>query len=313
MSLTTRTAKGSKLTIAEMDGNLEYLQTNLSGSNTIIGNTTIKTSTDSDAVLEIFTTSSFVTQSNIRGGDTTTTTQTEAVRSDLSAIINTAPLTFPPTVINSEFTSSFNHVNTVSVASSSLGESTINTLGIQYTFASSSYDPTLRGDLPQIQKFIGYNGNGYLDNTSITPIDQDNIFSINVTTANSPINPAGFSPIDNQGSGSIVLRKNSDDLNVTTDTALYIAGNQPGVNVVSTDDQVLNVYGVTVASGPFASLLTYSTLFQVNQSGSISIPQTASAEPAWTGSDGEIVPATIGGVYYLYMWMNGAWRSGSFS
>jgi hypothetical protein len=300
-----------------MDGNLEYLQTNLSGSNTIIGNTTIKTTADSDAVLEIFTTSSVVTQSS-RGGETTTTTQTKGVRSDLSAIINTAPFTLPPTVINSEFTSSFNHINTVSVLSSSLGEFTNKTLGVSYLFASSSYDPTLGafGDLPQIQKFIGYDGNGYLDNTSITPIDQDNIFSINVTTANSPINPAGFSPIDNQGSGSIVLRKNSDDLNVTTDTALYIAGTQPGVNVVSTDDQVLNVYGVTVASDPFSldpSPTTYSTLFQVNQSGSISMPQTASAEPAWTGSDGEIVPATVGGVYYLYMWMNGAWRSGSFS
>lgn len=300
MALVTRTGKGSKLTIQEMDGNLEYLQTNLSGSNTITGNTTIKTTPDSDAILDISTTSSVVTQSNPRTGDTTITTQTEGVSSINNAIIDT-----------SEFTSSFTHANTVSIQSSSFGEFTSNALGVSYLFASSSYDPTLgpTGASPQITKFIGYNGLSYLDATSIYPIDQDNVFSITATTSDSPINinPTGVD------SGSIVLRKNNiSGLTSTTQTTLYIAGNQPGVNILSTDDQVLNVYGVAVAPGPFP-VTSYPTLFQVNQSGSISIPQTASAEPAWTGSDGEIVPATVSGSYYLYMWMNGAWRSGSFS
>ena len=48
-------------------------------------------------------------------------------------------------------------------------------------------------------------------------------------------------------------------------------------------------------------------------SGSIVMPTTQSIAPAWTGVDGEIVPATVGGVYRLYMWMNGNWRSSSFS
>jgi len=48
-------------------------------------------------------------------------------------------------------------------------------------------------------------------------------------------------------------------------------------------------------------------------SGSIILPTTQSAAPIWTGSNGEIIPATVGGVYYLYMYMNGAWRSSSFS
>ena len=47
-------------------------------------------------------------------------------------------------------------------------------------------------------------------------------------------------------------------------------------------------------------------------SGSIVLPTTASAAPTWTGTDGEIVPATVGGAFFLYMWMSGAWRSGSF-
>lgn len=53
--------------------------------------------------------------------------------------------------------------------------------------------------------------------------------------------------------------------------------------------------------------------FKVTWSGSIALPQTQSAAPTWTGVDGEIVPATVGGVYRLYMWMNGAWRSSSFA
>ena len=52
--------------------------------------------------------------------------------------------------------------------------------------------------------------------------------------------------------------------------------------------------------------------FKVRMSGSIVLPTTQSTAPSWTGTDGEIVPATVGGQYFLYMWMNGAWRSGSF-
>jgi hypothetical protein len=52
--------------------------------------------------------------------------------------------------------------------------------------------------------------------------------------------------------------------------------------------------------------------FKVRMSGSIVLPTTQSAAPSWVGTDGEIVPATVGGQYFLYMWMNGAWRSGSF-
>ena len=52
--------------------------------------------------------------------------------------------------------------------------------------------------------------------------------------------------------------------------------------------------------------------FKVRMSGSIVLPTTQSIAPTWTGTDGEIIPATVGGQYLLYMWMNGAWRSGSF-
>jgi len=53
--------------------------------------------------------------------------------------------------------------------------------------------------------------------------------------------------------------------------------------------------------------------FKVTHSSSILIPQTQSAAPSWTGVDGEIIPVTDSGIHYLYMWMNGAWRSSSFA
>jgi hypothetical protein len=341
MSLITRTAKGSKLTIAEMDGNLEYLQTNLSGSNTIIGNTTIKTSTDSDVVLEIFTTSSVVTESFFGGGgDSTTTTQIEAIRSSLSAIFesNTAAgnaflgqaydegLAFKGPISGGEvgegelesespayeFTSSFSHINTSTITEGVLS-GTFGELGISYTFASSSYDADA-GDFPSIGKFIGGDTGFYGDQTTISLPDQNGIFQFNITSGGSGVNPSGNIFAAAASVGSIVLKKSDGSelqgLQGGSSTTLYLDGNQPGVNIHSTDAQVLNVYG---AGDPMAFASPLPTLFQVNQSGSISIPQTASAEPAWTGSDGEIVPATVGGVYYLYMWMNGAWRSGSFS
>jgi trimeric autotransporter adhesin len=43
MPIVTRTGKGSKLTIQEMDGNLEYLVTNLSGSSSITGSIAFET------------------------------------------------------------------------------------------------------------------------------------------------------------------------------------------------------------------------------------------------------------------------------
>ena len=77
-----------------------------------------------------------------------------------------------------------------------------------------------------------------------------------------------------------------------------------------------NTHGDTTSLlivGNGINIATRKDAFKVRMSGSIVLPTTQSAAPSWTGTDGEIVPATIGGQYFLYMWMNGAWRSGSFA
>jgi hypothetical protein len=77
-------------------------------------------------------------------------------------------------------------------------------------------------------------------------------------------------------------------------------------NLLSFDENDLFAVGNGTSYGSRSNALT------VKMSGSIALPTTQSAAPSWTGVDGEIVPATVGGQYFLYMWMGGAWRSGSF-
>ena len=52
--------------------------------------------------------------------------------------------------------------------------------------------------------------------------------------------------------------------------------------------------------------------FAVTHSGSIKV-LTQSAAPAWTGREGEIVPANDSGTYRIYVYIGGAWRSASLS
>jgi hypothetical protein len=54
-----------------------------------------------------------------------------------------------------------------------------------------------------------------------------------------------------------------------------------------------------------------SDAFKVRMSGSIVLPTTQSAAPSWTGTDGEMVFATVTGNHFFYVWMAGTWRSGS--
>jgi hypothetical protein len=48
-------------------------------------------------------------------------------------------------------------------------------------------------------------------------------------------------------------------------------------------------------------------------SGSLIVSPTSSGTPAYTGKDGEIVFGQTGGNYKIYVWLDGAWRSGSLS
>jgi len=78
-------------------------------------------------------------------------------------------------------------------------------------------------------------------------------------------------------------------------------------NITSSNPDDLFIIGNGTSNNTRKSALV------VKMSGSLILPTTQSAAPSWTGVDGEIVPATVGGQHFLYMWMAGAWRSGSFA
>jgi len=57
---------------------------------------------------------------------------------------------------------------------------------------------------------------------------------------------------------------------------------------------------------------TRKDAFKVRQSGSIILPTTVSSTPGWTGTPGEMIFGDDGGgTYTIYVWLDGAWRSGS--
>jgi hypothetical protein len=71
------------------------------------------------------------------------------------------------------------------------------------------------------------------------------------------------------------------------------------------DSTSLLIIGNGTANG------TRKDAFKVRMSGSIVLPTTQSSIPSWTGTDGEMVFATVTGNHFFYVWMAGTWRSGS--
>jgi hypothetical protein len=55
--------------------------------------------------------------------------------------------------------------------------------------------------------------------------------------------------------------------------------------------------------------ITRRDAFKVRMSGSIVLPTTQSSAPSWTGTNGEMIFATISGSHYQYVWMGGSWKS----
>lgn len=269
MPLITREEKGSKLTIAEMDGNLEYLQTTMSGSITLTGPIDANLSTTEQAGIKTST------STRAAGLDTITT--------------NRVMTTY----------------NTSTYGTSSIGVEQTSTSGSgmangNYSLANVAYYYTASAT-PSITQFSGKAFNS-ITGTSIQSYTNLSIpagTSFNLGIYNSPSN-AGILGSPTYNSGSIVLAKR---LGITT-SALYIDTATNGVNVASTE---ANIFTVQKLAGGNAT-----NVFKINQSGSMVVATTSSAAPTWTGVDGEIIPATVSGMYLLYMWMNGAWRSGSF-
>ena len=106
-------------------------------------------------------------------------------------------------------------------------------------------------------------------------------------------------------SGSVQFTGSLHQLNTTGSGANQVIFGQYNVNGDNTSPFIVGAGSNTGSAEKDA--------FKVTQSGSIVMRMTSSVAPSWTGTDGEIIPATIGGVSYLYMSMGGTWTSRSFA
>lgn len=88
-----------------------------------------------------------------------------------------------------------------------------------------------------------------------------------------------------------------------------------GLTTVRTGQTVVGINNVNVSRSLFtvgSGIVSPSNAMYVTDSGSVVLPITASAIPAWSGSNGEFVfGTTSGGAYVMYVWIGGRWRSGS--
>lgn len=103
-------------------------------------------------------------------------------------------------------------------------------------------------------------------------------------------------------------------------TSVGVASHAEGINTIASGSgqSVVGRYNTHNDStsrfivGNGTSESNRADAFKITRSGSMSLPQTQSSAPTWTGTDGEIVTATVSGVHLLYIWMSNGWRSGSF-
>jgi hypothetical protein len=121
-----------------------------------------------------------------------------------------------------------------------------------------------------------------------------------------------------EGNGTIATGGGSHAEGVFT-TSLGSYSHAEGLNTVASGSYQ-HVQGKYNTQGDNTSLMIVGNgtsvgarkdAFKVRMSGSIILPTTQSSSPSWTGTDGEMIFATVTGNHFFYVWMAGAWRSGS--
>ena len=115
-----------------------------------------------------------------------------------------------------------------------------------------------------------------------------------------------------------------DNFNQVLIVGSYNTSQHPGTLLAGTGltsnmdyGTVVGTYNITSSNSLLivgnGNQYTQSNAFEITTSGSLVIPTTQSAAPSWTGKNGEMVFATVSGSHRFYVWMAGAWKSGSLS
>ena len=128
-------------------------------------------------------------------------------------------------------------------------------------------------------------------------------FNIQVTPQNNTL-----LVIDNDQNQVVVTNPITSVVEVVSQGPQGPVGPMPNTSsLISTSS--FNNFTSSYNTGSFTGSFVGQAL--INSPSGLIIPNTSSGIPTFTGTDGQFVFGTDAGNYYLYVWMNGNWRSGS--
>jgi hypothetical protein len=281
-NLTLRSVKGSPLTNAELDGNFEYF----TGSHAITGSLIVSGSITSNgyAVLTTNQTGSFVTSTGNQTITGSLSVNGSVTISGSNTFINVGPMT----------TGDVNN----SVFNNSLAQGYQTTASGSYSHAEG-FGPKATGNFSHAE--------GWLTTASGIASHAEGQQSIS---------SGSYSHAEGYQTLALGQQSHAEGYQAY---ALGQASHAEGLATVASGafqhvQGQYNTHGDTTSLmivGNGASDVSRKDAFKVRLSGSIVLPTTQSSAPSWTGTDGEMVFATVTGNHRFYVWMAGAWRSGS--
>ena len=152
-----------------------------------------------------------------------------------------------------------------------------------------------------------------VDNT-VTTFSNFNRVRIGVYGTTNP--PAADVPLGNashaEGASSKTIGEYSHAAGNTTETLGWYQ------SVVGISNKPISTLGAFIVgdgttTGNTRNNLLVAAAGSVTISGSLILTPTASGAPTSPGTDGQIIFGQAGGNYKIYVWLGGAWRSGSLS
>ena len=340
MPLILRAVKGSKLTIVEMDGNLIWLAGNISGSGVIpvtgsginASNTPITSSFfvgDGSKLTNV--TASFITASNVYGpyGSNSVISASYALSASRAvsssyALTSSYASTINPIISGALDLSGSLSINGVLVIGGN-SVTNISNIGGENTQIQFNSGSVFSGSSNFIYE---YTINALKQGTTVVAKGQYSHAEGDTTEAFGYASHA-------EGSSSLASGSYSHAEGYQT-LAKGVGSHAEGyLTSASADYSHASGYG-TIATYSYQTVvgkfnnsstpkldapfvvgygtdnLNRRTIFAVTSNSSIYVP-TQSAAPGWSGEEGEIVPGTKGGSYFIYVYIGGKWRSSSLS
>jgi hypothetical protein len=333
MPLILRAVKGSKLSISEMDGNLTYLSSTLSGSTIQVTGSSIDASNTSitasfftgDGSQLTFVTASFVTASNVFGphGASSILSSSYALT---SSYVN--PLNQTVQITGSLLLSGSGFINSSSILQMpqyiNINGSTRRLLSGSITAVDWGfrYLQGTNGDLSVAWGSRALNKYNFGTGNSWTVVDWNNLQLNDNTELTSQISVDWGNRLlyDSTGNDSIdwenrvlkdafantVIEWNDTNLQPSTDDVIELGGTGNRFR----SGYISRTFTVGDPSGAKTSISVFPRDGVSDYVGSITL-STGSGTPSIVGGEGQMFVGKAGANYYIYVYIGGQWRSSS--